>query len=82
VVETLFVEAKSCLSINQAISIETSLIKSIQQGFPLTLALYVMATKALGYILQNQMAQGLKKEIPIPSPKVGHLVNGHLVEDS
>lgn len=49
---------------------------------PLGPTLYIMAAKALGYLLQNRMVLVQIRSIPLPAHDDGQLVNRHFADNS
>lgn len=75
VVETLFAQAFACLCIKKCKSKEVGFFHSMKQVCPLAIALYVLVTEALGYLICREVGMGLVKGIPLPRPNVGQCVN-------
>ena len=79
--EMLFVDAYACIMINNSQSESFGLFHSIRKGFPLALALYVLATEGFGYLLAHSVSSGLVCGISLLESST-QLVNGHFVDDS
>jgi hypothetical protein len=58
-VETLFVDASTCISINNCKFEKVCLFWLIRQAFPLDMTLYVLDYKSLSYTLCSKVELGL-----------------------
>ena len=65
-VEMLFGDANGCITINNSSSEAFGLFRSIRQGCPLALALYVLAMEGFGYLLVHSISLGLVCGISLP----------------
>lgn len=79
-VNTLFTNASTFVSINNSLSSWISLHRSIQQGCPLAPYLYVLTIDALGYLLEVARIQGKVQNICLPNGS--KMVNNHFANHS
>lgn len=64
--EMLFGDVNACITINSSQYEAFGFFRSIQQGFPLALTLYVLTTEGFGYLVAHSISSSLVHGISFP----------------